>query len=163
MKEFLSQEAIKELNYRINQEEFSARIYEGMNLWFDDRGYKNFAALYTKYAEEEWKHSKLAKEFLLSFKIKPELQSIEAPPANYESCYEILESTLEHEAEVSRQCQELAINSLKRGEIMLHTLALQYCKEQIEEMDKSYTILDISKLTTDMLVLDQYIGETYLD
>jgi len=162
MENLLSKEAISDLTYRINQEEFSSRLYEDMSLWFEDKGYINFAKLYKKYSLEELTHAEWAKDFLLSFKVKPQLQEIQSPESSYECCGDILEATLEHEAIISKQCQELSIKALKRGEIMLHSLAMKYCAEQVEEMNKAYSILDISRLTTDMLVLDNYIGEKYL-
>ena len=162
MKELLSKEAIADLEYRISQEEFSARLYEDMSLWFEDKGYLGFAALYSKYSQEEWGHAKWSKDFLLSFDLKPCIKALPSPEAEYTCCMDIIEATIEHEKLISEQCQAFAINALKRGEIMLHQLGLKYCAEQTEELDKAFTIRSITKLTTDMLVLDNYIKENYL-
>lgn len=162
MKDLLSKEAIVDLEYRILQEEFSARLYEDMSLWFEDKGYINFAALYAKYSKEEWDHSNWAKKFLLAYDIKPCLKAIPSPEAEYASCIDILEATIEHEKQITNQCQAFAVNALKRGEIALHQLALKYCAEQVEELDKAFTIYSIAELTSDMLVLDNYIKENYL-
>ena len=63
---------------------------------------------------------------------------------------------------ISKECQELAQSALKRGEVMLHSLAMKYCAEQIEEMDKAFSLKDISMLTQDMLVFDSYVGSNLL-
>lgn len=162
MKDLLSKEAIADLEYRINQEEFSGRLYEDMSLWFEDKGYVNFAALYDKYSKEEFSHASWSKRFLLAYDIKPCLKAIPSPEAEYSSCMDILEATIEHEKQITNQCQAFAINALKRGEITLHQLALKYCAEQVEELDKAFTIRDIAGLTSDMLGLDNYIKENYL-
>lgn len=162
MKDLLSKEAITDLEYRINQEEFSGRLYEDMSLWFEDKGYVNFAALYDKYSKEEFNHASWAKKFLLAYDIKPCLKAIPSPEAEYASCIDILEATIDHEKQITQQCQAFAINALKRGEITLHQLALKYCAEQVEELDKAFTIRDIAGLTSDMLALDNYIKENYL-
>ena len=162
MKDLLSKEAIADLEYRINQEEFSSRLYEDMSLWFEDKGYAGFAALYSKYAQEELTHAGWSKKFLLSFDLKPCLKAIPSPEAEYNSCMDILEATVDHEKLISEQCQAFAINALKRGEIMLHQLGLKYCSEQVEELDKAFTIRSMAKLTSDMLGLDNYIKENYL-
>ena len=36
----ITEECVKHLNYRIEQEEYSSRIYLAMAMWLDDNGYK---------------------------------------------------------------------------------------------------------------------------
>lgn len=159
----LKPEIVELLEYRIQQEEFSARIYEQMRLWFDDKGYKNFAKLYESYVVDEMVHAGWAKSFLLDYGYTPKLKPLLSPDAEYTSCMEILEATLEHELLVTKQCEKLAMTGLKNDMPVLHALGLKYCAEQQEEIGKAITIIDIAKLTSDMLVLDNYIGENYLD
>ena len=78
------------------------------------------------------------------------------------SLQDVFDVTLEHELEVTRQCEELASIALKENNFVLYTLALKYCAEQQEEIGKAITNLDILKLSTDMLVIDHYIGDKLL-
>jgi ferritin len=158
----LSQEAIASLEKRILSEEFSARLYEDMHLWFEDKGLSNLAKLYKDYSDEEWEHAGWGKTFLLSYGYKPVLKTIPSPETDYESCDEILETTLTHELDVQRECEFMAKEALKRGEIALYTLALKYVEEQIDEAAKAIDLLDIKKLSSDMLVFDKYVGKHYL-
>lgn len=159
----LDEKTIEILNYRINQEQISSKLYEAMNLWLDNGGYKNFAKLYEKFYKEELTHADFSKEYLLSYGINPKLKSIPEQQCEYESLQEILEITMAHEEDVTRQCEELLSYSLENNLGTLQTLALKYCAEQVEELDRSKNLLDHSKLTKDLLVFDNYISENYLD
>jgi len=158
----LDQKVIDILNYRINQEQISSKIYEQISLWLDNKGLKNFAKLYEKYSDEELVHAGFSKEFLLSYGITPILLSIPEQKMEYSTLQDILELTLGHEEEVTRQCSVLQEFALKNNLPLLQTLALKYCSEQVEELDKAQSLIDHSKLTLDLLLFDHYIGENYL-
>jgi ferritin len=158
----LKQSTIDILNYRINQEELSSRIYEQMSLWLNNAGFLNFSKLYKIYSEEELKHSTWSKNFLLDYGITPTLKPLPAPMMEYSSLKEILDATLEHEIDITNQCEELAATALKEGNHVLYTLATKYCSEQHEEIGKAITNLDIFKLSSDQLVIDSYVGENLL-
>lgn len=158
----LSKSIIDAMNFRIQQEEHSARLYEQMRLWFADKGYKNFAKLYEGYVTDEMTHAGWAKSFLLDYNLQPELKALPSPYAEYTSCIDILEATLEHEILVTNQVSELTELAVKEKNYVLQALGLKYTAEQQEELGKSYDIISVAKLTSDMLVLDSYIGENYL-
>lgn len=157
----LSKKVIDTLNYRIQQEEFSSRIYEQMALWLNDNGYLNTAKVYKVYASEEANHSDWAKSFLLDYGVTPTLLPLQSPDMGVGSLLDVFEATLEHELEITKQCEELATTALKENNHVLYSLALKYCGEQQEEIGKAITNLDILKLSNDMLVVDNYIGEKY--
>lgn len=160
----LSQTIIDQLNYRIQEEQYSSRIYEQMSMFFQDKGLLNLAKVYDKYSHEELEHANWAKKFLLSFDIEPKLMPL-APPYDsfdFKTIKEVLDLTLDHEMEISRQCNELATLALKESNHLLYSLALNYCKEQIEEIEKAYDFLNIFELNDNQLIFDNYIGENYL-
>ncbi len=161
-KQLLSNEAIDDLTFRINSEEFSSRLYHDISLWLEDKGYINLAKLYKNYSDEELEHAEWSKDFLLAYNLKPLLKAIQSPDAEYNNCYDILEATLTHEIQITNECQALSKNALKRGEMPLFTLGQKYCDEQINELKKSYDLINIYKLTSCDLLFDQYIGENYL-
>ena len=161
-RKLLSQDVVDVMNYRIQQEEFSARLYEQMKMWFDNKGYKNLSKLYEEYVNDEMTHAGWAKSYLLDYGIVPQLKPLASPYVEYKDCKDIFNATLEHEQVVTSQVAELASKSLKIGNFVLHALALKYCAEQQEEIGKSINLLDIHALTGDGLVLDQYVGENLL-
>lgn len=160
-KQLLNNSIVDVLEYRIAQEEASARLYDQMSLWLDNYGYANLAKLYKEYANEEREHAGWASDFLLSYGMTPKLKSLPAPECSYESCMEVLEATVLHELEIERQCNEMTFKAMQMKHAGLHSLGLKYCTEQVDEVGKAIDILDHAKLTSDMLVLDHYV-ERYL-
>ena len=159
----MKKEAIELLQYRIQQEQLSSRIYESMSMWLDNNGYLGSAKLWAKYSAEELKHADFAKEYLLSFGINPTLRKLDAPVCEFKGLCEIIDMTFDHETEISRQCSELAASALAMGDHMLYTLGLKYCAEQVEEMSKSQTLKDLVKAFGEskeaLFLLDNKLGE----
>jgi ferritin len=158
----LDAKVVETLNYRIQQEEDSARLYEQASLFLDNMGMKNLSTLYKKYADEEMTHAGWSKSYLLDHRYNPELRDLKSVDRSYSTVKEILEITLEHELEVTRQVTELAELALAEGNHVLYALATKYCAEQQEEHGKATTNLDVFALTNDLLVFDTYIGENML-
>lgn len=158
----LNRSVVDALNYRIQQEEHSSRIYEQLSLWLNNKGYLNFSKLFKKYADEEMIHAGFAKSYLLDYGITPCLQSLPSPEMEIEGLLDVLEAAYDHELLVTKQCEDLATLALKESNHVLYQLAAKYCAEQQEEIGKVITNLDIYKLSTDMLVIDNYVGENLL-
>ena len=138
----LSDACITLLNYRIEQEEFSSRLYLSMSMWLNDNGYKHSAALWKKYSGEEQSHADWAKDYLLAMGIQPATPALAAPGDNYASLPEIIRKSYKHEVEVTMQCKALADKAMAGGDHMLYTLAEKYLTEQIEEHDKMQNLID---------------------
>jgi len=159
----LDKKVIDILEYRIKKEEESSRLYEQMSLWLNDNGYLNTSKLYKIYANEENNHSDWAKSFLLDYGITPTLMPLSSPVIELNTLQDVFEATLEYELLITKGCEELASEALKLNNHILYSLALKYCKEQQEEIGKAITNLDILALSNDMLIIDNYIGETLLE
>ena len=54
---FASKECIDILNYRIEQEEQSSRLYQSMSLWLNDNGFMGAAKAWLKDSEGEMEHA----------------------------------------------------------------------------------------------------------
>lgn len=158
----LNKGVVDTLNYRIQQEEHSSRIYEQLSLWLNNKGYLNFAKLFKNYADEEMIHAGFAKSYLLDYGITPCLQSLPSPEMEIEGLLDVLEAAYDHELIVTKQCEDLATQALKESNHVLYQLALKYCAEQQEEIGKSLELLSLFELTKDTLMLDTYVGENLL-
>lgn len=161
-RKILNDKIVELLNYRIEQEEFSSRLYEQMSLWLDNKGYLNCKTLFKQYADEELKHAGWAKSYLLDYGVTPCLHKLDSPEMELESLEDVFNATLEHEQLVTSQCEDLASTALKEGNHVLYALASKFCAEQQEEIGKAITLLDILSLSKDMLVVDNYIGNKLL-
>ncbi len=153
----LDKKIISALNKRIASEEFSSRLYLYMSLWFQVKGYANLADLYKKYASEEMNHADWAIEYLTNYDVIPELKSLTSPVIEFTSCKDVLEQTLAHELQITKECEDLYKIATEVGKPSLQQLALTYCKEQDEEISKSLDLLDHLELSNNMLDFDNYV------
>jgi len=158
----ITEECVKHLNYRIEQEEYSSRIYLAMSMWLDDNGYKGAAKEWRTYSTEENAHADFAREYLLNLGVQPFTPSLQAPTQTFTGLPQIIEMSYEHEIEVTRQCKELASHAMKMGDHMLYELAMRYLHEQQEEMGKMQDLMDeLEAFGTDkiaMRLMDNKLG-----
>lgn len=133
----ISERLISLMNYRIEQEEASSRLYKSMAVWLDYKGYSGAAKLFNKYAEEELKHAQWAYQYLLDLDVLPSVPAIEKPQTDFLGLIDIINKTYEHEQKVTEQCQQLASAAFKEGDYMTLHLAQHYLDEQVEELAKS--------------------------
>jgi ferritin len=138
----ISEKIIKLINYRIEQEEYSARIYKDIAVCMEFQGYLGAAALFKKYSKEELTHANWAYEYLLSLAIRPEVPALEAPKNDYKDLPEVLEIAYKHEIEVTNQCTALAKAALAEDDYTTFHLAQKYLDEQVNEIEKTSTLLD---------------------
>jgi ferritin len=138
----IDESCISHLNYRVQQEEYSARIYMGMSMWLNNKGYVNAAAVWRTYSDEEMKHADIARTYLLSFGIQPVTPRLDQPKQNFSGLPEIIKLSFDHEVVVSKQIKDMANHALADGDHMLYELCLAYLKEQVEEHNKMQNWVD---------------------
>ena len=159
----LSDECIRVLQYRIQQEELSSRIYQSMSLWLNNEGYSGAASLWMKYSQEELAHANWSRDYLLAMGIVPDVPMLDKQPNTYQGLPQIIEASYDHEIVITKQLKELADKAFKTGDHMLYTLAAQYLKEQVEEHDKMQTWIDKLKVfgvdKIALRMLDDEMGE----
>lgn len=130
------------LNYRIEQEEYSSRMYLSMSMYLNDKGYVGAAKLWKKYSDEELTHAKLAYDFLLDMGLQPKVPALSAPPQDFDGLADIIYLSYDHEIEIYRQCSELAKAAMAEGNMMLYPLAIKLTGEQQEELGKLQNWID---------------------
>lgn len=154
------------LNYRVQQEDQSSRIYLAMSLWLDNAGYVNAAKLWKKYSDEERGHADIARQYLLNMGVQPATAALQQPSETYGGLPDIIKQSFDHEVEITKQCSDLATHALKDGSHMLYELALHYLKEQNEEHGKMQNWMDQLKAFGEdkiaMKLMDHDMGENYL-
>jgi ferritin len=138
----IDESCITFLNYRVQQEDLSSRIYLAMSLWLDNAGYVNAAKLWKKYSDEERGHADIAREYLLNMGVQPATAALEQPAETFGGLPDIIRKSFDHEVEITKQCSDLATHALKDGSHMLYELALHYLREQNEEHGKMQNWVD---------------------
>lgn len=152
--ELLSDDCVEYLNYRVQQEEYSGRIYLAMSMWLDNNGYVNAAKLWRRYSNEEMSHSDIARTYLLSMGVQPDTPILESPEQNFTGLPEIIEKSYDHEIVVTKQIKELATDAMSKGDHMLYEFALAYLKEQVEEHNKMQNWVDqLNAFGTDKIAM----------
>jgi len=142
MENIIDDKLISLLQYRINQEEQSSRIYRAMSEWLTYNGYIGAGSLWKKYSDEELKHAEWAYSFLSDLDILPIVDKITKPEMSFSTLPDIIEKSYEHEVEITRQCNELYAAGLEYKCGMVTQLALKYQAEQVEELGKMTKWLD---------------------
>jgi len=130
------------LNYRIQQEEYSSRIYLAMSMWLNNNGYLNAAKVWKKYSDEEIGHANIARDYLLNMGVQPATPALEQPAETFSGFPDIIRKSHQHEIEITQQCSDLAKHAVKDGSHMLYELALHYLREQNDEMGKTQDLVD---------------------
>lgn len=160
---FTSKECIDILNFRIEQEEQSSRIYEAMSLWLNDNGFVGAAKRWKQDSLDELTHANWAKEFLLAMGIQPKLHALKEPTQEFEGLLDIVIQSYDHEIMVTEQCNDLAKHAMEYGNHLLYQLAIKYLQEQQEELETGQNRLDRLKMAGDdkiaIMLLDQELGD----
>lgn len=130
------------LNYRIEQEELSARLYKSMSIWLNKHGFIGASKLWDKYSIEETTHAKWAYDYLLSLNIQPMVPTLMQPQLEFKGLPNIIALSYQHEVDILNQLQELADASQVHNDYMTLELVQRYLKEQVEEIEKTTTFID---------------------
>lgn len=133
----ISQRIIDLFNYRIKKEEESSRLYLSMSVWAGINGLFGAEKLWKKYADEELEHAGWARQFLLDMNIKPIIPQLDQQQQEFEGLSDIITKTLEHEVDVTQQCNELAKACMEESDFISFNVAQQYTGEQINEIAKA--------------------------
>lgn len=139
---FATDQVVAVLNYRIEQEEYSARMYHAMSMWLNDHGYMGAAKAWQNDSDDEMKHAMWAKEYLLDMGVQPTIPALAKPPQTFTGLPDIIRQSFDHEVMVTTQCNDLANKALKSGDNLLYQLANRFLVEQQEELGKVQTYLD---------------------
>jgi len=151
------------LQYRIVQEEQSSRLYKSMSVWLEFNGYLGASKLYQKYSDEELKHADWTYKYLMALNIKPVVPSQQLPQGDFKGLSQIIALSYQHEVDITEQCKELTRLAQVESDFLTHQLGLKYITEQVEELGKIQTLLDmLESFGTDKIalrLLDERMGE----
>lgn len=160
----ISDNMVALLNYRIEQEELSSRLYLAMSQWLDFVGYTGASKLWKKASLEEMQHAGWAYEYLNSIDILPVTPELAGPPIKFQSLRDVIEKTILHEELVTTQCSDLYRVCLEEADFLTLQLAAKYLTEQQEELRRVYTYFNLLEAFDDdtklsMAMLDKQLGE----
>ena len=122
-----------ELNKQINEELYSAYLYQSMAAYFAANNLNGFAKWMDVQAAEEVNHARKFYHFIIDRMGKVVLEAIEKPPAEWDSPLAAMEAALKHEQHVTGRIHFLVDLARevkdKATEVMLNWFVM----EQVEE------------------------------
>jgi len=163
--ELIPKEIVDLLNYRVNKEEHSSRIYFAMHEWLDSNGYFGASKMMQGWSEEEQGHAGWARKFLEDFDFLPKVEAIGSVQTEYSSLMDVMKAAYKHEIEITTQCNTLATEIVKQNCFCALPLALRYMSEQRDELGKTSSWLDRLSLVKDdpreLMMIDREMGDNY--
>ncbi|OGX23911.1 MAG: ferritin [Omnitrophica WOR_2 bacterium GWF2_38_59] len=152
----------KLINEQITKEYYSSYLYLSMAAYFESMGLTGFTAWMKIQAEEEMIHMRMFFTYVNERGGRVILESIDKPPADFESIKDVFEQTLEHEKLVTA-----SINNLYKVSKDINdnasTIFLQwFITEQVEEEKNAKDIIDRLALIKEdpmgILMIDKELG-----
>ncbi len=129
----LSKKIEKALNNQINAEFYSAYLYLSMSAYLQDISLIGFANWMRVQYEEEQFHALKMYDYLLERGGKVKLETVKAPPHQWENIIDVYKEVLKHEQEVTRSINELMSLALEEHDHATANFLQWFVDEQVEE------------------------------
>lgn len=138
----ISDKMVSLLNYRIQQEEYSSRLYLAMSVWLEINGFLGAAKKWKQYSEEEKVHADWSYKYLLDLNIMPTVPALEQPDTNFKGLPDIIIKSYKHELEITKQCQQFAKDAISDADFLTFGIAQKFLNEQVDELAKTNMLVD---------------------
>ncbi len=122
-----------EINKQINEELFSAYLYQSMSAYFEDLNLKGFAAWFTFQSKEEMMHANKFYNFLVERGGRIELEAIEKPQKEWDSPLAAFEAAYEHEKHITSRINEMIDVAEEIKDRPSISMLQWFIDEQVEE------------------------------
>lgn len=144
----MNDRAMEAINEQIKWEFYSAYLYLSMSSWFESIGLKGFANWERIQAMEERDHAMKFYTYVLSRGGRVILQSIDAPPSEWESPLAAYEFQLSHEKAVTARIENLMNIAIEEKDHATASMLQWFINEQVEEEENAKSIVDQLKLVS---------------
>ena len=155
----LSDTIQKALNRHINEEFYSSYLYLSMSAWCESVDLPGFAHWLRMQSQEEYAHAMNLFDFVLEREGRALLLPVKEPPVEFTSILDVMQSTLDHERQVSHLIHELYALSVKEGDYPTQVHLQAFITEQVEEEKTAADIVAqlrmIGDSASDLLLLDR--------
>ncbi|MCP4547714.1 MAG: ferritin [bacterium] len=154
------QEAI---NRQINAEFYSNYLYLSMSAWMESKGLSGMARWLLAHYEEEAGHAIRFVNYLNERGGRVLLDTIDAPPTDWDSPINVFKDALEHEYKVTSMINDLVDIALEERDHAASTFLQWFINEQVEEESTFKEIVDKFELGQEhpgfLYMLDKELGE----
>jgi ferritin len=136
----------KALNDQIKHELYSAYLYLAMAAYSESKNLPGVAHWMKVQAGEEKGHAMKIFAFLIDRSVRVTLQAIPEPPAEFASCVDLFEKTLEHEKKVTSLIDKLSTLAQELDDKAAEIFLQWFITEQVEEEKNATAILDTLRM-----------------
>jgi ferritin len=151
------------INAQINKEMYSAYLYLSMSSYAEANGFKGVGAWFKQQTYEEMQHAMKFYDYLGSQGAQPVLDTIEKPPAEFDSVKDLFEKSLEHEQFVTKSINDLVDVARENKDNATEIFLQWFVTEQVEEEESVQDILDRLELIGDakggLFMLDRELSQ----
>ena len=145
----LDQKVAALLNEQVNKEFYSAYLYLGFSIYYDDIGLDGFSNWYRIQAQEERDHAMLFLQYLQNNGCKVTLDAIQKPDKELKDKLEVLEFGLEHEQYVTGLIHAIYEAAQNAKDFRTTQFLDWFVKEQGEEEKNAEDMIKKMKLFGD--------------
>jgi len=159
----LKDKVVKQLNYQINKEMYSAYLYLGMASYSTSIGLNGLANWFTVQVQEELSHAMKLYGYVNQQGAKVELEAIDKPPQDFSSALDLFDKTFKHEQIVTGLINDLVTLARAENDNATEIFLQWFVSEQIEEESSAMEILQKIKLVgkdgNGLLMIDNELAQ----
>lgn len=138
----MDKKLIKEINKQLNFELESAHVYLAMQNYFADESLTGFENWFNIQYQEEVAHAQKFMNYLNDRGVKVEISGFGNPKNDFNSVLEVLETSLNHEKEVTKRIHNLMDIALEVKDHATVSFLNWYVDEQVEEEANFSELID---------------------
>ena len=158
----LSERLEKALNKQVNMEMHAAYLYKGMEQYFKENGYAQYAHFFNEHVKEELKHANDFESFIEDVDGHVEFFSIEGVVTEYASPKAAFDAAMEHEKEISASIIGILEIAIEEKHYAAENFLRTYVDEQVEEEASADEVVQNLKLAQGapgaLFMLDRELG-----
>ena len=157
----MDKKLIEAINVQLNFEIESAHVYLAMQNYFANKSLKGFEHWFQIQFREELEHAQKFMNYMNDRGARVEIRGFATPKNEFESVLEILETSLNHEKEVTKRINNLMTMAMELKDYATIALLQWYVNEQVEEEANFSELIDKVKMTGNhgLLMLDHVVGK----
>lgn len=138
----LSPKVEEALNKQLNEELFSAYLYQSMAAYFEASGLDGMASWMDVQKDEEMFHARKFYDYINERSGRVRLQALAAPKIDWEGPKDIFSDALAHEQHITRCITDLYYLARDERDPMTEVFLQWFITEQAEEEDSVQKVLD---------------------
>ncbi len=158
----MKQSIVDTLNEQVNREFYSAYLYRSAASFMSSQNFPGISDWMMAQSEEETRHAEKIIKFIEDRGSRVAFLAIDAPEADFNSPFDVFETSLRHEQFITGEINKLFTQSVKEKDYAAQVLVQWFVEEQVEEEAALGLLLEKFRRAGDnsaaLLMLDSELG-----